>query len=154
MHDDDITIRRIYSNSASYTLKLSINNILRHTSGPVEWLMISWMHLSPSSFPFLVKRGAGDGAAWWPGRHCQFFEFNCFAAAYKVRNTWRDEEKGREGNLTINYSTVWDMYSFTVDCSSRLYCVSTGGWWALEGHWGEVNCFFPITVIFLPFLFS
>ena len=30
-----------------------------------------------------VKRGAGDGAAWWPGRHCQFFEFNCFAAAYK-----------------------------------------------------------------------
>lgn len=26
-----------------------------------------------------VKRGANTGAEWWPGRQCQFFEFNCFA---------------------------------------------------------------------------
>jgi len=30
-----------------------------------------------------VKRSMENGAQWWPGRHCQLFEFNCFAQAYK-----------------------------------------------------------------------
>ncbi len=29
-----------------------------------------------------VKRTMETGAGWWPGRHCQFFEFNCFEQAY------------------------------------------------------------------------
>lgn len=35
---------------------------------------------APYSFS---KRNMETGAGWWPGRHCQFFEFNCFAAAYE-----------------------------------------------------------------------
>jgi len=30
-----------------------------------------------------VKRNMENGAQWWPGRHCQLFEFNCFEAAYR-----------------------------------------------------------------------
>jgi len=30
-----------------------------------------------------VKRSEENGAQWWPGRHCQFFEFNCFEQAYE-----------------------------------------------------------------------
>jgi hypothetical protein len=30
-----------------------------------------------------AKRNMELGAGWWPGRHCQFFEMNCFAQAYE-----------------------------------------------------------------------
>jgi len=30
-----------------------------------------------------VRREKNPEAKWWPGRHCQLFEFNCFAQVYE-----------------------------------------------------------------------
>lgn len=34
-------------------------------------------------YPYFINRDSAVGAGWWPGRRCQFFEFNCFSAAYE-----------------------------------------------------------------------
>jgi len=33
-------------------------------------------------YSFFINRDSSIAAGWWPGRACQFMEFNCFSKAY------------------------------------------------------------------------
>jgi len=45
-------------------------------------------------YPYFINRDSANASGWWPGRHCQFFEFNCFAAAYDEADKLLAEKEG------------------------------------------------------------
>lgn len=38
----------------------------------------------------------GTGAGWWPGRKCQFYEFNCYKKAYQEADAMLAEIEAEE----------------------------------------------------------
>lgn len=63
-----------------------------------------------------VKRNMETGAGWWPGRHCQFFEFNCFAQTYAVSHADKREYTQMERHADKSKRVG----SSSVPCSFRL----------------------------------
>lgn len=47
-------------------------------------------------YPFFIDRSTSVGAGWWPGRHCQFFAFNCFSAAYAEADKLLAQKEAQE----------------------------------------------------------
>ena len=46
-------------------------------------------------YAFFVKKDDKVAEGWWPGRACQFLEFNCFAAAYDAADKLLQEKTTR-----------------------------------------------------------
>ena len=44
-------------------------------------------------YAFFIKRDDQVAAGFWPGRACQFLEFNCFAAVYDTAEKMLEEKK-------------------------------------------------------------
>jgi hypothetical protein len=49
-------------------------------------------------YPYFINRDNAVGAGWWPGRNCQFLEFNCFSAAYDEADKLLAEKEGKTAN--------------------------------------------------------
>lgn len=45
-------------------------------------------------YAFFIKRDDVVAAGFWPGRACQFLEFNCFAATYDAAEKMLEEKRG------------------------------------------------------------
>jgi len=45
-------------------------------------------------YSFFMNRDEQVGAGMWPGRSCQWIEFNCFARAYKAADELLEEKQG------------------------------------------------------------
>jgi len=43
-----------------------------------------------------LKRTIQVGAGWWPGRHCQFLEFNCYTKVYREADRLLREVEEKE----------------------------------------------------------
>jgi hypothetical protein len=44
--------------------------------------------------PYMTPREGQIGAGWWPGRHCQFFDLNCFTRVYAEADRMLAEQRG------------------------------------------------------------
>ena len=48
-------------------------------------------------YAFFIKKDDKVAEGWWPGRACQFLEFNCFAAAYDAADKLLQEKQQQHG---------------------------------------------------------
>ena len=53
-------------------------------------------------YAFFINRDDQVGAGFWPGRSCQFLEFNCFAAAYDAAEKMLAEKMAKQNDEDKN----------------------------------------------------
>jgi len=73
---------RVRDNALIVSLTILLFFIVRY------WKNETYEHFTyhrwePEPYPFYLERKDVTGANWWPGRHCQFFELNCYAKVYQ-----------------------------------------------------------------------